>query len=148
MKTGKHLCGKIKTDLEPLNETKTKLKRKDNFQNTSQQYWWEGIEDIWQSFFFRGYDYFQDLTLQYFRSHQSKLWVKTFYCLYQDFLFSRCVHQGHLNLTTNLLTTNLPPFVVSLNLVMLTGATELAIMLMSAAKRLKDETYNKMAVRY
>lgn len=28
------------------------------------------------------------------------------------------------------------------------GATELAIMLMSAAKRLKDETYNKMAVRY
>ena len=28
------------------------------------------------------------------------------------------------------------------------GATELAIMLMSAAKSLKDETYNKMAVRY
>ena len=40
MKTGKHVCGKFKINLDPLNETKTKLKDETNlkkyFQKTLQ----------------------------------------------------------------------------------------------------------------
>ena len=45
MKTGKHLCGKIETNLNSLNEKKKKRNLKyntdlkNNFQNTSQQYY-------------------------------------------------------------------------------------------------------------
>ena len=44
MKTGKHLCGKIETNLNSLNEKKKRNLKyntdlKNNFQNTSQQYY-------------------------------------------------------------------------------------------------------------